>query len=518
MSDTNNATDTSTSSPDKIFILTTDHYAAEATSAAVVEVLDRPRFVLQCVLDGLSANIAVLDDQGYILLVNKSWREFALQNGLRPENVSEGTNYIQACVTAFGTCDDAAPFAEGIRMVLAGERNVFQLEYPCDSPHKKRWFVGRVTLFPGDGPHRVIVAHEDITERKQAEEALRESEERYRAFFISGEAIKLIIDPATGAIEDANPAAVEFYGYALDQLQGMLICELDSMPKMECLALFAENSPFEVWHHFLRHRLASGDFRDVEVFTKPIHLQGKALLMTTIHDVTELRRLERIKEGVERIVQHDLKAPLVGLITVPQLLLHDENLTADQRELIGWIEASGKKMLLQINSSLELLKIKSGTYHFDAQECDPASLVRNCIDLISKGMGIERECIIIREHATESDANLRALRTHALLLEIIMMNILRNALEAGDTSKHVFVDLFQTVNYFTLSISNSRSVPVNIRDRFFEEYVTEGKSGGTGLGTYSAAFMTRALGGTIEMETSEESGTKVTVKIPMHSA
>jgi len=124
-------------------------------------------------LDGLSAHIALLDAEGTILLVNKAWREFARLNGIPPENVSEGANYLAACDNAAG--DDgveAMSFAEGIRLVLAGEKDFFILEYPCHSKHQQRWFAGRVTPFAGEGPRRVVVAHEDISERKQTEMAL----------------------------------------------------------------------------------------------------------------------------------------------------------------------------------------------------------------------------------------------------------------------------------------------------------------------------------------------------------
>ncbi len=125
-------------------------------------------------LDGLAAHIAILDGEGQILAVNAAWQAFAEANPLAASAVGEGTNYLRVCDAATGDCaDEAGGAASGIRAVLAGRTEVFELEYPCHSPTEKRWFSLRVTRFPGGGPARVIVSHEDITARRLAEEALR---------------------------------------------------------------------------------------------------------------------------------------------------------------------------------------------------------------------------------------------------------------------------------------------------------------------------------------------------------
>ncbi len=126
----------------------------------------------QATLDGLSAHIAIVDGAGAIVAVNRAWREFARTNGAGG-NVCEGANYLDVCDSAAGAgCEYAAAFADGVRAVLAGSRAEFALEYPCHSPTEKRWFVGRVTRFPAGGPPRAVIAHENVTQRKLAEEAL----------------------------------------------------------------------------------------------------------------------------------------------------------------------------------------------------------------------------------------------------------------------------------------------------------------------------------------------------------
>jgi len=126
-------------------------------------------------LDGLSAHIAILAEDGTIIAVNKPWEDFAAANGQAAGTVSVGANYLEVCDRSAGPySQESAPVAAGIRAVLAGALPFFGAEYPCDSPGESRWFFVRVTPFPSAGRRRAIVAHENITERKCGELALAE--------------------------------------------------------------------------------------------------------------------------------------------------------------------------------------------------------------------------------------------------------------------------------------------------------------------------------------------------------
>lgn len=126
----------------------------------------------RAVLDAVSMHIALLDNQGVIVMVNESWRRFALDNdpesGLPAPHCGPGVNYLAVCQVAKGASSEgAAEAAEGIRVVLAGRLTCFELEYPCHSPEQWRWFLMAVSplAVPGNG---VVVTHADITRRKLA--------------------------------------------------------------------------------------------------------------------------------------------------------------------------------------------------------------------------------------------------------------------------------------------------------------------------------------------------------------
>ncbi len=104
-------------------------------------------------MDSLSAQVAILDETGTIITVNRAWREFAKANPPMGTHGVEGLNYLQVCDDANGPgAEDAAAFAVGIRAVMQDQRATFALEYPCHSPQEKRWFIGRVCALSGRRP------------------------------------------------------------------------------------------------------------------------------------------------------------------------------------------------------------------------------------------------------------------------------------------------------------------------------------------------------------------------------
>jgi len=136
----------------------------------------------QATIDSVSARICVLDETGTVAAVNLAWREFSQQNNPRPDQSTAflGMNYLNTCDGAAGPdSSDASAMAAGIRQVMDGTLAEFTLEYPCHSPTEQRWFLARVTRFRGLS-HHIVVAHENVTERKHALDVLEASEAEQR--------------------------------------------------------------------------------------------------------------------------------------------------------------------------------------------------------------------------------------------------------------------------------------------------------------------------------------------------
>jgi diguanylate cyclase (GGDEF)-like protein/PAS domain S-box-containing protein len=148
----------------------------------------------------------------------------------------------------------------------------------------------------------ISVFGKDITERKRAEQALQESEARFRNFFEQNGSVMILVAPENGEIVAANRAASKYYGYSREQLIGMNVSRVNTLPPQE-VALEQQRALSEERNFFnFRHRLASGEVRDVEVYSSPVEADGRRLLFSIVHDITERKRAEEaLRESEARL-------------------------------------------------------------------------------------------------------------------------------------------------------------------------------------------------------------------------
>jgi diguanylate cyclase (GGDEF)-like protein/PAS domain S-box-containing protein len=157
---------------------------------------------------------------------------------------------------------------------------------------------------------------EDITDRRHAIEALEEREGRLRSVFEQNGSIMLMVEPDSGEIVDANHAAAAFYGYTQRQLIGMNIDRINALPAQAVAeerqrALREERAYF----HF-PHRLASGEMRDVEVYSSPVAVDGKPVLFSIVHDVTDRSRTEKLLRDSEAAFRATFEQAAIGIVHV----------------------------------------------------------------------------------------------------------------------------------------------------------------------------------------------------------
>lgn len=133
----------------------------------------------------------------------------------------------------------------------------------------------------------------DISAQKIAETNLAKSEAKFRAYFEKSSAINLQIDEETTKIIDANNAAVKFYGYTKKELLSKSIYDLNTSSQEEINENIKRAAEKKQSSFSLSHCLKSGEIRSVQSFSYPIEVDGKVVLFSSIHDITEIKKVEK---------------------------------------------------------------------------------------------------------------------------------------------------------------------------------------------------------------------------------
>ncbi|MCD6052255.1 MAG: phosphodiesterase, partial [Verrucomicrobia bacterium] len=175
------------------------------------------------IMDALPAHIALLNEQGVVVAVNDAWKGFGSNNVFDTADYGIGRNYIQICDQAHGECaSEAHQVGEGIKAVLRGEARSFSLEYPCHTPTEKQWFRVMVTPLHKGGVGGAVIMHVNVSERKLAAEALRESHEKFNQ----------LADNITDVfwIRSADMQVVHYVSPAFERIWGRPVASLYENP------------------------------------------------------------------------------------------------------------------------------------------------------------------------------------------------------------------------------------------------------------------------------------------------
>ena len=287
---------------------------------------ERARTFAQSVLDGLASSVCVLDMHGSILAVNRSWKAFHIANGGSPGVTHEGMNYLQVASAATASDQPAGTpsFTELLAQVLAGERDDFEWEYPCHSPSKPRWFIARFSRMQGVHPLRVVVAHDDVTHTKQAQERAREALQFNHSLIDSMQDGFSVLDHL-GRATHANPALCRMTGFSASELIGHQAPfpywppeEYEHINAAFRKTLSAQGGEFELI--FMRK---SGErFPVVVAASAVLDEQGRATAyLATVKDDTAFKRME---DQIKHLAFHD------ALTLLPNRRLFEDRLQQAQ--------------------------------------------------------------------------------------------------------------------------------------------------------------------------------------------
>ena len=286
--------------------------------------------LLQGTIDALTGHIAILNRDGVIIKVNRAWREFADKNLLVDKNYGVGSNYVEACRPAGTSPTECDPHgisaAQGIMDVTHGKTPLFEYEYPCHSETEQRWFTMRVTRF-GEGENLyAVVAHENITLRRIAENALRESEGSYRVLAETASDMIVRIDEESRIIF-INEASQRVLGYRPEELIGqsltVIMPEQMSQAHLRGMNRYLETGkrhiPWESMELPALHK--DGRVISLEISFGEVVRDEKHYFIGIARDVTERRKSEeQLRESERRFRSMADNAPVLIWLSDTQML------------------------------------------------------------------------------------------------------------------------------------------------------------------------------------------------------
>jgi PAS domain S-box-containing protein len=273
-------------------------------------------------MNALSAYICVLDERGTIIMVNEGWKKFVLVNGGDPDRMGIGANYFSPSFPASPlTTQDSVPTASRMLEVLEGKREEFSYDYACHSPNKHQWFSCRVTRFAKDGPLRVVIAHQDITEQKQAEWRLGETEQFTTSILENLPNMVFVKDAQDLRFVRFNQAGEHLLGYSREQLIGKN--DYDFFPEEEANFFTSKD----------RSVLAKGELMDIPeeyihtknrgvrvLHTKKVPLYDEAgvprFLLGISEDITKQKLMEDALQASESTLKsfYDSAPMMMGIV------------------------------------------------------------------------------------------------------------------------------------------------------------------------------------------------------------
>ncbi|MBF0453053.1 MAG: PAS domain S-box protein [Candidatus Magnetomorum sp.] len=348
--------------------------------------------------------------------------------------------------------------------------------------------------------------------------ALKESEERYRGLYHSSKDGIFFLGMQMRFL-DVNPAFEKMLGYALQDMKQLYLRQVTPIKWQTIENKIIETQIFSGGNSQEYEK----EFIHADGHTFPVSIRAWLLTNETgqptgiwgiAHDITDKQRAEHLREDVERMVRHDLKTPLNGILGLSKRLQYEKNLDHQQRDWVNMINESGQQILHMIEHSLDIYKMEEGSYIVKPSAVDLVRLFHRLneeMSFLANKKNIQLSFFLGSQPLPWD--TLYWISGEDVLLTNLFSNLIKNAIEASPENKMVSITILEK-NVHEIVIHNQGIIPEKIQNRFFERYATAGKETGTGIGTYSAKLIAKTHAGDITFTSSEEKGTSLWVRLP----
>lgn len=402
---------------------------------------------------------------------------------------------------------------------------------------------GSVRVVEGSGTHVVytglralMVVLSDVTERTRYEASLRENEARYSAIFENNYSVVLIIDRKTMRIVDANPAASRFYGYSRKELKLKKISEINTLPMSDVQREIEKARTGDGSHFYFQHRLASGEVRDVEVYSGPVNVQGRELLYSIVHDISDRTKAERaLREREEELrrlneqLEERVRQRTEQLRSLAsQLTLAEQG---ERRRISQILHDDLQQLLFGLQVRVQMLEIdlKRNVIPAPPDSAEPLSALIDRAIRTTRSLSVDLSPPVLEGEGLNQSFEWLKFQmedVHGLDLELtiadgccrvpgkdmrvlifqLVRELLFNVVKHSGVKK-ARLDAFEKEGFLTLCVSDE--------GRGFDVESLAARQSRTGLGLFSVRERLALFGGRLHVDSHPGKGTTATITIPL---
>jgi len=376
----------------------------------------------------------------------------------------------------------------------------------------------------------------DVTERKRAEEALHESETRFRTFVDHAADALFILDFEQGTVVDVNRSACESLGYTRQELIGMTPMAFDVNLGQPALESFAERTAAgETVIDTHWHRRKDGSLFPVEVHTSQYWYGGRRFLLKLARDISDRLRAEEQRQRLHQLeadlahinrvsmmgeltasIAHEVNQPLSGVVSnggaCLRWLAGDAPNVEEAREAARRIVRDGKRAGEVIARVRALVK-RAAT---PSEKLDLNEIIREVLALV--GDEAKRKSVNIR---TQFADDLLPISGDRVQLQQVMLNLVMNAIEAMSSVEERPRELLITTrnidaDQVLVTVKDSGpGIDPNTLDKIFDPFYTT-KPGGMGMGLSISRSILQAHGGRLWAAAKDGPGTIFHFSLPKY--
>lgn len=306
-----------------------------------------------------------------------------------------------------------------------------------------------------------LISFIDITERKQAEEKLKESEEKYRFLFEKSPFFILLINDH-GKIIDCNPALETLIGYRQDEIIGKLFSQLPSLDK-DIVPVLSKRFKKIINGQSIPPIDIQAIKKDktqiwINIESSLINLGGNKYNLVMGHDISKKKEVEEKlkdldelrKEFIDR-ASHELKTPITTVYGAYQLLntLYRDKFSVDQLEILDLAFSGTKRLKKLVDDLLDVSKIESKMLLLNKQRTNLSIIVKKCMKEL-RYLSNRRNHKIELDLPEELELNIDRSR-----IELVLTNLISNAIKYTPIDGRISISLAKKDNYVELKIEDN---------------------------------------------------------------